>query len=101
MLTAISDNKKSICTVIKSIKLSNKLIRKLGKKIEKNIQKIDEREKFIEETEIENKALKRKRSLESKQEVEDLEKQIRIAHKSIKKIENELGLPLEKNSFIF
>jgi RNA polymerase primary sigma factor len=96
MLTAISDNKKSICTVIKSIKLSNKLIRKLGKKIEKNIQKIDEREKFIEETEIENKALKRKRSLESKQEVEDLEKQIRIAHKSIKKIENELGLPLEK-----
>ena len=96
MLAAIADNKKQIADIIKSIKLSNKLIRKLGKKIEKSIQKINERLRFIEKTEAEAKALKKKRSEESKKAVEELEKQIRIARKSIKKVENELGQPLDK-----
>ena len=96
MLKAISDNKKAICTIIKSIKLSNKLIRKLGKKIEKSIQKIIERQNFMKTTEAEIKLLKRKRSTESKKAVSELEKQIRIAKKTIKKIEQELGQPLAK-----
>lgn len=101
MLTAISDNKKAICEVIKSIKLSNKLIRKLGKKIEKSIQKINEREEFITETEIEIKALKRKRSAESKKVVLNLETQVRVAQKAIKKVEGELGQPLKKIRELF
>ena len=101
MLSAIAENKANICEVIKSIKLSNKLIRKLGKKIERNIQKITERQQFIASTDEEIKFLKRKRSVESKATILELEKQVRIATKTIKKIESELGQPLPKTFDLF
>jgi RNA polymerase primary sigma factor len=101
MLAAIAQNKQAIAETIKSIKLSNKLIRQLGKKIEKNILKVNEREEFIQENQVKIKELKPKRSADSKKETEDLEKLVRIASKTIKKIEMELGLPIEKSRDLF
>lgn len=90
MFDKIKHNKQEIIDVIKSIRISNKLIRKLGKKIEKNIQKINEKEAQIHEWEKELKKVKGKTS--KSELMEELEKNIRMGTKSIKNIESDMGL---------
>ena len=90
MLDKIKENKQAIIDVIKSIKFANKLIRKLGKRIEKNIQKIHEKEDQIKGWEKELKKIKDKAAHQDA--VNELDKNIRMATKSIKNIESELGL---------
>ena len=97
MLDKIKENKEEISSAITSIKLSNKLIRKLGKKVDKGIAKIIDRRRFIEKMNVGITALKKtkKRDAETKAAIEDYETQVRVANKTIKKTENELGLPSE------
>lgn len=92
MLAEVKENKDAISNAICEIKFANKLIRKLGKKIEKNIKKIQERNQFIEKTEIQFKSASKSKSKESVELAEELGTQIRIAQKTIKKTEHELGL---------
>jgi len=93
MLTAVQKNKEEISLTIQSIKFSNKLIRKLGKRIEKAFLKIQERHEFINVTQEKIK------TIVEKPELEELERQIRSAYKTIKKLEQEVGLPEEKIAF--
>ena len=99
MFDKIKQNKQEIIDVIKSIKISNKLIRKLGKKIEKNIQKINEREVQIQEWEKELKKIKGKAA--KPELIEELDKNIRMAAKSTKNIESEMGLSHERTLAAF
>ncbi|MBP6869418.1 RNA polymerase sigma factor RpoD [Candidatus Babeliales bacterium] len=95
MLNKVKENKEEISTTITSIKLSNKLIRKLGKKVDKGITKILDRKRFVEKTMAAIASLKKSKS-KDKEETEmmlaDYELQVRIANKTIRKMENELGL---------
>ncbi len=102
MLQAVQKNKETISTTIQSIKFSNKLIRKLGKRIEKAIAKINERRNFIELTQAQVDEYKKQNLTEQDRlAVEELERQIRSAHKNIKKIEGEVGLSQEKIFFYY
>jgi RNA polymerase primary sigma factor len=94
MLNDVKDNKEAIHATILSIKFSNKLIKKLGKKIEKYIKKINEREDTIRSSMHQLKIYQSSKKLtpEIEQEIQELEKNIRIASKSIKKVESEVGL---------
>lgn len=100
MLNEIRENKEEISSTITSIKLSNKLIKKLGKKVDKGINKILDRKRFIEKTNITIGALKKAKSKDKKENdttILELETQVRIANKTIRKTENELGLPSAKS----
>ena len=94
MFGKIKQNKQDIIDVIKSIRISNKLIRKLGKKIEKNIQKIHEKEAQVKEWEKELKKAKGKKTTEEL--VIELEKNIRMVIKNTKNIESDMGLSHER-----
>lgn len=99
MLEKIRENKEEISVTISSIKLSNKLIRKLGKKIDKGINKILERRRFVEKMNLTVVALKKSKDKDEDKlaTIHDYEVQARIAHKTIRKTENELGLPSAKS----
>ncbi len=93
MLQEVKDNKEAISKMVRSIKLSNKLIRKLGKKLEKFVKKINEKEENIRagsEKLEEYKRLK-KLSPELEHEIQEQEKTVRAAAKAIKKTESEVG----------
>lgn len=96
MLADVKQNKENIAELIRSIKMSNKLIKKLGKRIEKYINKVDEKEQAIKECQESLKYYtKIKEPTPSELAAkEDIEKNMRIATKSIKKIESEIGLSL-------
>lgn len=94
MLEAISKNKDDIANTIKSIKISNKYIRKLGKRIEKSLQKIKEKEFLVKESYNLLENLKKENG--NPVEIQELEKQYRIALKAIKNIESEMGVSKEK-----
>ncbi|MBI2344514.1 RNA polymerase sigma factor RpoD [Candidatus Dependentiae bacterium] len=100
MFQAIKDNKLKISENILAIKLSNKLIRKLGKKIEKLLYKISERKKFIAQTDEQITILSKKKN-QNESELIELETQQRIARKSIKNTENELGFDYSTASKIY
>lgn len=94
MLGKIHENRVAIQDAIKSIKLANKIIRKFGKKIEKNLQKITEKEAQIIELQNEIKTIK---SIPEQTEYrQELENSLRICQKTIKNIENEMGLTKAK-----
>ena len=95
MLTEVKENKEAIHATILSIKFANKLIKKLGKKIEKYIKKISEREEIIRTgtQKLKTYHTAKKLTPELEQEIQELEKNVRIATKSIKKVESEVGLP--------
>lgn len=103
MLNAVRKNKEAIGETIRSIKLSNKLIKKLGKKLEKLIKKIREKQDIIRFSQDQLKAYSQKNELSEseKQTVEEIERNYRMSQKSIKKIEAEIGLPLETISVYF
>lgn len=96
MLQKVQENRTALKDAIKTIKWSIKLIKKFGKRIEKSLQKIDEKEHQISEFEKELKELKGKRAAKDKETAAELEKNVRIAHKGIKNIESEMGLPKQK-----
>ena len=95
MLNAVKANKEEIAKTIQTIKLSNKFIRKLAKRIEKTIQKIRERAEIIRQNEMLFKQYSQKKTSTDaeKAEMAEFDKTIRAGHKSIKKAEQELGLP--------
>lgn len=95
MLQKVKENKEEIGKTIQKIKLSNKLIKKLGKKIEKFIRKMQEKEQFIQEAKasLEGFEKLKKPTPDEIAEHQELEKNVRIAQKSIKKIEVEMGVP--------
>ncbi len=95
MLNEVKKNKEAINATILSIKFANKLIKKFGKKIEKYIKKISEREETIRTGTQKLKTYQsfKKISPELEQEIQELERNVRIATKSIKKVESEVGLP--------
>lgn len=103
MLEAVRKNKEAIGLTIRSIKLSNKLIKKLGKKLEKLIKKIREKQDIIRFSQEQLKAYSQKQDLSEseKQTMEEIERNYRMAQKSIKKIEAEIGLPLGTISVYF
>lgn len=96
MLDAVKQNKEEISTTIQSIKLSNKIIRKLSKRIEKSISKIYEKQELIRQNELLLKQYTSKKSLTEleKQEMQEFDRTVRSCYKAIKKIDQELGLPL-------
>ena len=95
MLNAVKANKEEISKTIQTIKLSNKFIRKLAKRIEKAINKIKEKQEFIRQNELLLKQYQSKKTLLEfeQQEMQELERQMRSSYKSIKKAEQELGVP--------
>ena len=95
MLDAVKANKEEIAKTIQTIRLSNKFIRKLAKRIEKTIQKIRERTELVRQNEMLFKQYSQKKSLTDAEKAEMLEfdKIVRAGNKSIKKAEQELGLP--------
>jgi RNA polymerase primary sigma factor len=97
MLASVKENKENISHAIQEIRLSNKLIKKLIKRIEKAVTKINEKHQLADTS---KKALieltaKKKLTDEEKAEVEELEKTTRMALKSVKKVENEIGVNQE------
>lgn len=94
MLQKVKENKDKIAETICSIKLANKLIRKLGKKIEKYITKIEEKEELATLSEQQLKALQDNQEKTSalKEQIDELEKSMRVGYKSKKKLESEIGL---------
>jgi len=98
MLDKVRKNKELIGETIRSIKLSNKLIRKLGKKIEKYVKKINERQATIEKNQRELAAYQAKKELSDYETevAQELERTLRMAQKSIKKVEAEVGLSQDK-----
>lgn len=95
MLNAVKKNKEKINKVTQTIQLANKLIRKLGRRIEKNILKIKEKENIIKTKEPLWKKLSEQKKISADELVtmQEAEKLVRSSYKSIKKIEQELGLP--------
>lgn len=94
MLDKVKENKEKIAQTIQTIKFSNKLIRKLGKRVEKLIVKINEKRHQIAETqELIAQYQNRQVTAQEEKELADLEMTLRSAHKVIRKIENEAGLP--------
>ncbi len=100
MLEAVKKNKEKIAETIRSIKISNKLLQKLGKKIEKYLKKINEKEAVARQAERRLEAYKDIKHLsdEQKLEMEEIERNMRAALKSGKKLETEVGLP--KNQIV-
>ena len=94
MLEEVRQNREAISKIIQTIKLANKFIRKLGKRIEKSIQKIKEKQEVTRQNEMLFKQYSHKKNLTDfeKQELEEFEKNIRSSNKSVKKIEQEMGL---------
>ncbi len=103
MLGEVQENKKAIVATIKSIKLANKLIRKLGKRIEKFVARIKEKEETIRfaREQVEGYKKLKKPTEEQKQLIEELEKNIRMANKAIKKAEVEVGLSKDKTLVLY
>lgn len=103
MLQKVRENKQQICNTICEIKFSNKLIKKLGKRIEKYLTKIAEREEFIKTSSVEFEELKaiKNPTDDDKHALEELERNIRIATKTIKKLETEIGLPRAETITLF
>lgn len=99
MLAKVVENKEAVIDTIKSIRFANKFIRKLGKRIEKSVAKINDREKLINELEVEIANIKKSNkrvTVEQKTNIDDLDKQIRTARKTIRNIEGEVGVPRDK-----
>ncbi len=95
MLQEVKENKEAISKTIIEIKLSNKLIRKLGKKLEKFVKKINEKEEVSRAGSQKLKEYKqlKKLSPELEHEMQELDKTVRAAAKSVKKTESEVGAP--------
>lgn len=103
MLDAVKKNKQDIAQTIQSIKFANKLIRKLGKRIEKAISKIHEKEQVIATYQPIFDVLSKKKALNPSEaaDFEEIDRNLKIATKTIKKIEVEMGVSKERADELF
>lgn len=103
MLDAVKKNKQEIAKTIQSIKFANKLIRKLGKRIEKAISKIHEKELILTTYQPIFDAFAKKKTLNPADtaEMEEIDRNLKIASKTIKKIEVEMGVSKERAAELF
>jgi RNA polymerase primary sigma factor len=100
MFAKVQENKQRISEVIQEIKFSNKMIRKLGRKVEKYPEKIHEKQKQIHELEEDIKHLAAPTPEEKEQNRAEIDSQIKVLQKGIKKIEQEMGVSYEEaNSY--
>jgi len=97
MLKEVRHNKDLIREAIQSIKLSNKLIRKLGKRVDRYIKKIDEREQAIVATQKQLASYTgiAQPTADQLATIEELNRTMRIALKTIRKTEAEIGISKE------
>jgi len=98
MLSKVKKNKQAITETMKSIKFSNKLIRKFTHKIAKYVKKINDRQALIDANNDVLALYKQDKnpSDDALKAIEELERNNRIAAKSIRKVEIEVGLHKEK-----
>jgi RNA polymerase primary sigma factor len=98
MLAKVRQNKELISSTIRSMKFSNKLIRKFELRIQKFINKIQEKEEIIKEMQHKQVAFLsiKQPTPEQQAYLTELENSIRGAKKAIKKIEIEVGFPIEQ-----
>lgn len=94
MLHKVQENKELISKHIQAIRLSNKLIRKLGKRVEKYVAKIQEKNQTIAEcvvqfTPYESMPNKTTEDIATMDEIKSL---MKIAQKTIRKLEHEMGI---------
>ncbi len=94
MLDRVKQNKEEISKTIQTIKFSNKLIRKLAKRIEKAVAKMNEKKNEIEQTqkELNSFVLPTQPTAEQLSQKEELERVVRAAQKTLKKVEGEMGI---------
>ena len=93
MLNTVRANKTKIINTVKSIKFAGKLIRKFGKRIEKQIRKIEERECAMKQyTKLAASLTEKTDAPDRDVRLAEAEKNARIAGKTIKKLELEVGL---------
>jgi RNA polymerase primary sigma factor len=94
MLQKVRENKELICQTIKTIKIANKFIRKMGKRVEKSLEKMREKDAIISGDSAVFEQLQKTQNLNDDQKalMEEMDRNIRGARKSIKKIEQELGV---------
>jgi RNA polymerase primary sigma factor len=94
MLQKVQENTEEIGNLIQSIKFSNKLVRKLGRRVEKYLGKIQERQQIIAAGAAELASYLSKQGLteEEKAPVQELERTVKIAQKTIKRVEQEMGM---------
>ncbi|OQA35941.1 MAG: RNA polymerase sigma factor RpoD [Candidatus Dependentiae bacterium ADurb.Bin331] len=94
MLDRVKQNKEEISKTIQTIKVSNKLIRKLAKRIEKAVAKINEKKNEIEHAQNQLNALvlPAQPTAEQLSHKEELERVVRAAQKTLKKVEGEMGI---------
>ena len=98
MLEAIKQNKEKIAYAVRTIKFINKFIKKLCRRVEKHLNKITEKETIITQNtaQIEEHKASTQEAEYDASYLENLDRDIRIAHKTIKKIELEVGLSKER-----
>lgn len=98
MLGKIKQNKEKIAEAVRTIKFINKFIRKLCRRIEKHLNKIAEKELVITQAQQQIDAHKATHKAKNQDPaiLEALDRDIRVAMKTIKKIELEVGLPKER-----
>lgn len=94
MLAKVKANKQAITATMIGIKFSNKIIRKFAQKITKYVKKINDREALIHANNSALAVYKQNPNPTNNdlKVIEELEKSNRIAAKSIKKVEIEVGL---------
>ncbi len=98
MLLKVEQNRQEVIKTVQSIKYSNKQIRKFGRKIEKFISKINSRKQDALSAEEKLKFyhnVKNPTQQDLKQ-IADMEKELRMGSKLVKKAESEAGLPKDK-----
>lgn len=96
MLDAIKKNKELIQSKIKNIKFSNKFIKQLGSKVEKLINKIND--KLMQYEKVSNYINQFSNFISDpiyKKKYTDLQSELSIIKKTLKKIDRELGIPAE------
>ncbi|MCL5436756.1 MAG: RNA polymerase sigma factor RpoD [Candidatus Dependentiae bacterium] len=103
MLERVKKNKGEISLAIQQIRLSNKLIRLLGKRIEKLTHKLAEKNEVVKETLAALAPYERNRRIPSEEQpvVDELHRTLKIANKTLRKLEHELGVPQQKALELF
>jgi len=98
MLEAIKQNKEKIAHAVRTIKFINKFIKKLCRRVEKYLNKITEKETVVAQNtaQLEEYKASTQEAEYDTSHIENFDRDIRIALKTIKKIELEVGLPKER-----
>jgi RNA polymerase primary sigma factor len=88
-----------VCEKIQSIRLANKFIRRVGSRLDKTFAKIKEKEQLIEQAHRDINRLEAHAPMtqDDVTQSEELKRQVRIAQKLLKKIDQELGLPRQES----